>query len=213
MIAPHSFRRTASLAMLLLALTGCGRSPVTRFYLLSPLMPVVDAPLTSVPAATFSMDTKTGPRVAVLTSIAAYLDRPQLVVRDGNGVDVRLGDYHQWSEPLADGVTRLLCDRLSAALAPAGGLAFPLRAALPAEWRISVEITRLDGAPDREATLEAVWTLGPAQNTTEAAAASGHFVSRIPVGSDMAALAAAESILLIRLGETLATELKNISRR
>ena len=69
MIAPHFFRRAASAALLLLALTGCGRSPATQFYLLSPLMPVADAPLTSAPAATFSTATGTGPRVAVLTSI------------------------------------------------------------------------------------------------------------------------------------------------
>lgn len=212
MITPHSFRLAAA-AVLLLALAGCGRSPATRFYLLSPLMQVAEAPLTSVPAATFATDAETGPRVAVLTSIAAYLDRPQLVVREGNGVDVRLVDSHQWGEPLADGVTRVLCNRLSAALAPERGLVFPLRADLPAEWRISVEITRLDGAPDGEATLEALWSLSPVRNTAEPTVASGHFVSRIPVGSDLTALASAESVLLIRLGEALATELKTIPRR
>ena len=58
---------------------------------------------------------------------------------------------------------------------------------------------------------EALWTLGPAQGAAETAA--GRFTSRIPVGSDMAALAEAESVLLVRLAETLATELANVMRR
>ena len=176
----RSFLCAAVLAATL-PLAGCGRSPATNFYMFSPLMPVT-APLSSAaPVSTLAADTEPGPQVAVIVGVPAYLDRPQMVVRGGNGVSVRLGDYHQWSEPVADGVTRVLCDRLCAALAPARGLAFPLRAALPAEWRISVDIARLDGSPDGEATIEA--------------------------------LSEAESVLLVRLAETLATELANVMRR
>lgn len=206
----RSFLCAAALAATL-PLAGCGRSPSTNFYMFSPLAPVA-APLSSSDRASSAVaGVEAGPQVAVIVGIPAYLDRPQMVVRGDNGVSVRLGDYHQWSEPVGDGVTRVLCDRLCAALAPVRGLAFPLRSALPADWRISVDIARLDGSPGGEATIEALWTLGPAQGAAETAA--GRFVSRIPVGNDMAALAEAESILIVRLAETLAAELADVTRR
>ncbi|MDD2501987.1 MAG: ABC-type transport auxiliary lipoprotein family protein, partial [Geobacter sp.] len=55
-----------------LALAGCGRSPQTSFYTLTPL--VVDA---AIPRST-------GPSIAIASvTLPELIDRPQLVVPDG----------------------------------------------------------------------------------------------------------------------------------
>lgn len=206
MIVFRFFCRAAITALALSVLMGCARSPATQFYMLfSPGTAPEMKPYASV------SDFRTaGPRVAVFITVPAYLDRPQMVIRRGNNVDVQIEAYHEWSEPMADGVTRVLCEGLSASLASRGGAVFPLRSAMPADWRISVDVTRLDGAPGGEAVLDALWSLSSARDSPDTPVASGRFVSCMEAGNDMNALVAAQSILLARFAQALADELKKI---
>ena len=92
----------------LLSIGGCslGRSPRPDFYMLS--SPVENVVLSG-------KEKISGPRVAIgPVSIPGYLDRPQLFLRDGNDVKVELAEFNHWSEPFGEGVTRVLCDAVSA---------------------------------------------------------------------------------------------------
>lgn len=192
-----------SIPLLFVLLTGCARSPQPNFYMLtSQTQPVL---------TNQALNEKLGIRVAVGVSIPAYLDRPQILLRHDNNVSVQSVDSDQWGEPLADGVTRILCDQLSASLTQ--GIAFPLRSTFPANWRLTVEILRLDGALGNEAILEALWTLAPENDTPEHIVASGRFADHINVGSTFADLAQAESTLLSRFGEQLASIVKTQTRK
>ena len=195
---PHPYRHTAALAALVLVLltSGCLRSPETRFFMLA-------SQASAAPEQTAS--NFQGPKLAVVTTIPAYLDRPQLVTRQGDSVNVRIGEFQQWSEPMSDGVTRVLCDALSARLAANQGLAFPLSSALAADWRLTVNVARFDGMPGNDAVLDALWSLTTASGDEELA--SGRFTSRMAVGADTADLAEAQSALVSRLAEALAPEL------
>ncbi len=204
MIVFRFFSRITIMALTLLVLTGCARSPATQFYMLSSSGGTSE----TKPYASVSGFRTTGPRVAVFITVPAYLDRPQMVIRRGYNVDVQIEAYHEWSEPMADGVTRVLCEELSASLVSCGGMAFPLRSALPADWRISVDVARLDGVPGGEAVLDALWTLSIAKDSPDNPATSGRFVSRMEAGDDMNSLVAAQSTLLARFAQTLADELK-----
>ena len=92
-----------------------------------------------------------GPRVAIgPVSIPGYLDRPQLFLRDGNDVKVELAEFNHWSEPFGEGVTRVLCDAVSASLTPRKGLASPMRSQQPFQWRIAVDIARFARCAQRQ---------------------------------------------------------------
>lgn len=180
--------------IVLLAVGGCslGRSPRSSFYMLT------SPAETTVPAERFAV---TGPRVAVgPVSVPGYLDRPELFLRKGNSTNVELTEFHQWSEPITDGVTRVLCDAISASLAARKGLAFPLRSPLHPQWRISIDITRLDGSLKGEVLLDAGWILADEQGTE---VRSGRFVRRAPAGETITTLVQAQSALLAELGATL----------
>ena len=142
-----------------------------------------------------------GPRVAIgPVTIPGYLDRPQIFVRDGNQVKVRLEEFNHWSEPFGEGVTRVLCDAVSASLAPRKGLAFPMRSPQQPQWRIAVDIARFDGSPGGDVVLDAGWTL---VNEIGDEIRSGRFVQRAAAGPDITSMVRAHSVLLAQFGAVL----------
>ena len=71
----------------------------------------------------------------------------------------------------------MLCDAVSASLAPRKGLASPIRSQQPFQWRIAVDIARFDGAPNGNVILDAGWSL---VNENGEELNSGRFVQRAP---------------------------------
>ena len=193
-------KRALSLLLALLALAGLlsaagcslGRSPRPDFYMLSS------------PAENNVLSGKekiSGPRVAIgPVAIPGYLDRPQLFLRDSNDVKVELAEFNHWSEPFGEGVIRVLCDAVSASLAPRKGLASPIRSQQPFQWRIAVDIARFDGAPNGNVILDAGWSL---VNENGEELNSGRFVQHAPAGPDIPSMVQAQSTLLAQFGAML----------
>jgi uncharacterized lipoprotein YmbA len=90
-------------AALVLALAGCG-SPDNKYFTLSTEAPAAPASMTAT--RTVSVDEVT---------IPAYLDRPQIVVRqDATQADIR--EFERWMEPLDSMMRRVLSADLAARL-------------------------------------------------------------------------------------------------
>lgn len=178
-----------------LAVAACSfpSSPETHYYVLtSP----ADAAL---PAGQSKVS---GPRVAVgPVTIPGYLDHNRLFLRKENSPQVRLTEYHHWSEPLAEGVSRLLCDTISNCLGSRHGLAFPLRAGLSPDWRVNVDIARFDGSPGGTVMLDAGWMIATPHGDS---VLQGRFVDRLSAGDTVAEVVRAQAQLLDRLGKVLA---------
>ena len=127
-------------------------------------------------------------------------NQPQLFLRDGNDVKVELAEFNHWSEPFGEGVTRVLCDAVSASLTPRKGLASPMRSQQPFQWRIAVDIARFDGAPNGSVILDAGWSL---VNENGEELKSGRFVQHAPAGPDIPSMVQAQSALLAQFGAVL----------
>lgn len=176
----------------LLAAGGCFRSPRPDFYMLA-------SPAEN--AAKPGTEAVRGPRVAIgPVAVPGYLDRPQIFLREGNDVNVKLSEFNHWSEPVKQGIARVLCDAVTASLLPRQGLAVPLRASQHPQWRIAVDIARFDGAPNGEVVLDAGWVL---LNEHGDAVRSGRFVRRASAGPDIASMVQAQSNLLALFGADL----------
>lgn len=187
-------------ALVCLALTACFRpSPAVHFYVLAE--PPVRAASADPPARMSGVSPRVGPRVGIVPmTLPGYLQRPQMVVRQGDSVDIRREDYHRWAEDLGEGMSRVLSVAMTNNLADIQGVAMPLRTGAPVDLRAQIEVRRFEGSPGGEVCLDALWSV----RRDGSALREGHFVSRRRAGPGMASLVEAQSALLEELGAELA---------
>ncbi len=154
---PTSARSRSVLSLVLLLagglLSGCVSkgTPVTRFYVLSPLGSAV-APLSEANRSDpLSVE-------IVPLRLPQYLNRPQIVTRAG-GNELELAEFHQWGGNLAKNMTRVLARNLAQLLATPDIAIFPSRPPAPADVRIEVEVLQFERASDGRVHFSAQWRL------------------------------------------------------
>jgi uncharacterized lipoprotein YmbA len=150
------FRRQKHTAIIFLslALVGClgGPSAPTNFYMLSPLSP--SQARTS--AATAEGRIRIGLETVV---VAEYLDRSEIVVNLDNTV-YQLAEFDQWAEPISNNLTRVLAENLSNLLHDASiDVILAAESSIPLDYRLEVDVLRLDGNLGDQVTLVAQWAL------------------------------------------------------
>lgn len=178
--------------LLLLSLAGCLSSPAVHFYVLA-------SPEGGEPSASDRAGRRAS-RGHHARGPAGYLQRPQMVVRRGDDVDIRIEDYHRWGEELSLGIARILSLTMTRDMRARRGVAMPLRTGAPADYRVQVEIRRFEGAPGGNVHLEAAWSLGRDGGTLR----DGVFRADGRAGEGMADMVEAQSALLEQLGSELA---------
>lgn len=137
-----------------LALAGClgGPSGPTNFYMLSALSPSPDG----TSAATAEGRIRIGLATVV---VPEYLNRNEIVVNLDNTV-YRLAEFNQWAEPLNDNLTRVLEENLTHLLRDDSIDVFlTTDSSIPTDYRLEVDVLRLDGNLGVQATLVAQWAL------------------------------------------------------
>jgi uncharacterized lipoprotein YmbA len=137
-----------------LALAGClgGPSAPTNFYMLSALSPSQ----AGASAATAEGRIRIG---LVTVVVPEYLNRNEIVVNLDNTV-YRLAEFNQWAEPLNDNLTRVLAENLTNLLRDESIDVFLASdSSIPLDYRLEVDVLRLDGNLGDQATLVAQWAL------------------------------------------------------
>ena len=141
----------ATLIFLFLALTGCGTSTPSKFYMLNSITSPVDRPPLAENERPVSVGV--GP-----VEFAAYLDRHQIVTRI-NENEVDLAMFHEWAEPLKDNFIRVFVENLSALDSRGLFAVYPTRGPAPINFQLEIEIARLDGQLGGDVLLVARWTI------------------------------------------------------
>jgi hypothetical protein len=137
--------------------------------------------------------------------VAPYLQNPGLVIETVEG-EVHGARYHEWAEPLDQGIRRYLRSELSALL----GEDVDSNPTLGPQWAHAVDlgIDQLHGTASGEALLVAAWRIADVAQSREVA--RFRFVERIPLESDgYAELARAELALLSKLAAAIADSIRN----
>ena len=149
-----SRKKRISILFLSLALAGClgGQSPPTNFYMLGPLSPSQ----ASTAAATADAHIRIGLEPVV---VAEYLNRNEIVINLDNTV-YQLAEFNQWAEPLSNNLTRVLAENLTNLLYRDAITVFLVsESSIPLEYRLEVDVLRLDGNLGDQVTLVAQWAL------------------------------------------------------
>lgn len=144
----------AALIFLSLVLAGClgGRSAQTHFYMISPL--IQSQSITS--PATADARTHIGLDMVV---VAQYLNRNEIVINLDNTI-YQFAEFNQWVEPLNTNLTRVLEENLTNLLkADSIDLFLTTESSIPFDYRLEVDVLRLDGNLGDQVTLIAQWAL------------------------------------------------------
>src|SRR5262245_36920892 len=141
----------ALLSVVLLVLSGCAKTPPTRFYVLPALTGAETVALSSgvKPDLTIGV----GP-----VTLPPYLDRPQIVTR-ASQAKLELGEFDQWAAPLQDTFARVLAENLSLLLGTDRVLLHPWPRTTEIDYQVIVEVLLFDGGLGSEVGLEARWSL------------------------------------------------------
>ena len=174
------FYRTAALLAILLAgsVSGCGSSPPSSFYTLSP------SPLTPIGSVSDS-NIMIGP-----VDLPDYLNRPQIVTR-GNGSELKLAQFNRWAEPLDESIQRMLTRNVSTLLDSDQVVGYPSKQVFGQHYHVPVRIQRFDSDKRGHAVLEAKWGILDSKGDRLAPVQSGRFESQTSNTNDYNQIVAA----------------------
>jgi uncharacterized lipoprotein YmbA len=135
-----------------LVMAGClgGASAPTNFYMLSSLSP------TQAKTAAASAESRIRIGLATVV-IPEYLNRNEIVVNLDNTV-YQLAEFNQWAEPLNDNMTRVLAENLTNLLQDDSITVYlSSDSSIIADYRLEVDVLRLDGNLGSQAALVVQW--------------------------------------------------------
>ncbi len=133
---------------LLCALVGCFQAQPVRQYTLATETPLQALSQKAVPTTILI-----GP-----VKLASYLDQPRMVRRHSTTlIDSVAG--HQWAGNLAEMISNKLVAEMGALLQPSPVFAYPGTTVFTQGRRVALDILRFEGTEDKNATIEARWTL------------------------------------------------------
>ena len=179
--------------VLALAVAGCSfpaqfhSAPAVRYYVLSSPLPKSSA------------SDSAGIGVLPVT-LPGYLARQQIVLREADGINITINEFDRWGESLGQGISRVLCD----ALAVRGISALPLRAGARVDYKLMLDVRRLDGPLGGDVVLDAVWRLQRDGDVLK----SGHLVKSRPAGESLNSMVEAQSLLIQDLAADIAGRMK-----
>lgn len=197
------FKVLAACALLALSMAiGCASTEPSRFYLLS-----------SVPG-----DSEAKRQVSEhCTSLAIapvrlpdYLDRPQIVTRSGKN-ELLMAQFDRWAEPLAETFPRILAQNLSHLLCTKAIFLYPWKSSVEYDYRINIEIIRMDGKLGEGVALEAWWSIARNTEKAEVAAQRSTFLEPSKTGN-YADLVEAHSHAVSSLSRAIADEIKRLEK-
>jgi len=190
------------LIVFLIVCSGCKSSPQAKFYILT-------APDTQTSEKKASADDRCLSLGIGPINIADYLDRPQIVTRTAPN-EISLAKFDRWSESLKDNITRVLSKNLSLLLCTKTIAVFPWREATPIDYRIEMQVLRLDGSLGGNVFLEASWMIFSGDWKKMLLAQKSSFTETTG-GKDYNSLVAAQSRALRHLSKEIAEAIRNLS--
>jgi hypothetical protein len=133
--------------------TGCfARTPEPRFFTLSPASGTAAGPaLASRPDLGLAVGPLEFPR---------YLDRPEIVTRDGSHRLV-VADSHRWGGSLRTDILRVVADDLGRLLGTSRVVVYPTEPRFPADYRVLLDVREFEAVAGAAVTLRVLWTVVP----------------------------------------------------
>ncbi|MBU1002474.1 MAG: PqiC family protein [Proteobacteria bacterium] len=189
--------------VLLLALTtlcSCRSSvPPVAFYTLSPVSAVSPEQTAQADVLAVGVGPLTIPRM---------IDRPTIVTRSAQG-ELHIDEFHRWAGTLESTVLDSLTQNIAQQLGSEQVVAYPWTNFIDPDYRVPIDILRLDGELGGLVTLEATWGVTPGKER-RAAVVRMTTLCEQTTGGSYADLVAAHDRALETLAQMIATEIETL---
>lgn len=188
------------LAVLCIALSGCGKTPPSTFYVLDSANTVE---LETPPACNLSVGI--GP-----VSIPAYFDRTQLVTRSGKNT-ITIHEYDRWGDSFKKQVVETLAENLSILLQPSLVVLFPWERALRPTYQLVLTLHHFEGDIGKSINLKATWRI--IDVASEKTLLASQYSKKHPIhGNDLSSYVATQSRALADLSHQIALCISSLSK-
>jgi len=196
-------------------MSGCAGTPATHFYQLSA---TATAKPYYTPSLALSVLTKPKNNSAQHSeplrigvgplALAAVLQREQIVTKEHDN-HVAIAEFHHWAEPLQDGLLQVITHNLTNIQPEFEFYRYAWSAYGAVDYKVIIDITRLDAVLGQHADLEASWVLmNEAKHQPEV---SQRTKLSVPLASDnYLDLVACYNELLVKLTEQIAASLSTL---
>jgi uncharacterized lipoprotein YmbA len=188
------------LLLVVIGLAGCGNSPPVQYYTLS---------TEASPDPTLAMTTERHIAVGPVT-LPDVVERPQLVMRT-TANRVTLLEEHQWAEPLANEIARVIADNISRLLGTKLISIYPQSAADHAPYRVLVDVQQFESAVGSHILIDASWTVRHSDHGETSLKLGRSSVEEPATGTGYEALAAAHSRALVRISRDIAEAIRSMN--
>lgn len=155
-------------------LAGCTTSPQARFYTLIPLgSPGATPP---APGSPSPVSVSVAP-----VEIPDYLDRPQIVTRDGrNGL--KLSEFDRWGGSLAENFATVLAENLAQLLGTDRVFVYPRMQSEQTLFTVAARVLRLDAVPGEQVHLRVQWTVAAGADRKDVVTRTASYTERLSDG-------------------------------
>jgi uncharacterized lipoprotein YmbA len=188
-------RLALAAALLTLACFG-GSAP--RFFTLS--APQTNAPLGAHPELGLAV----GP-----VDVPTYLDRPEIVSRDGAN-RLTVADDHRWAGSLRNDIMRVVADELGRLLGTPRVAVYPDQPRFPASYRVLLDVREFEPVDASNVRLRVRWTIA-AVPEGRALAVEESVIDRPIASTSYADIVAAESSALEEVTQKIAARVADLS--
>jgi uncharacterized lipoprotein YmbA len=148
---PDALRAATAAALLAVLVAGClGSSPQPQYYTLSAASGAAGG---EAVASRPDLGLVVGP-----LDFPRYLDRPEIVTRDGSHRLV-MADVHRWGGSLRSDILRVVADDLGRLLGTSRVAIYPSEPRFPAAYRILLDLREFEGVPGGSVALRVRWTI------------------------------------------------------
>jgi uncharacterized lipoprotein YmbA len=140
-----------------------------------------------------------------------YLDRPEIVRRDGANQLV-VADAHRWGGSLRSDVLRVVADDLGRLLGTARVVVYPAEPRFDARYRVLVDLREFEAVGDGRVALRAVWSVVSVADGRAVAVEESRVDEAIASG-ETADVVAAQSRALGAMSRAIAERIASLPQR
>lgn len=135
----------ALIGFAIVLLVGCINTPLPDYYVLTPEKGQLPADF-SIARTAIGLGPLTVPETLNRSNIVTPLDNNQMVV----------AEYHRWSEPLRENISRVLITNMAGTLGVDKIYAYPWLGN-KVDYQIRIDVMQMIGAPKRDVYLQVRW--------------------------------------------------------